>query len=191
MSALKSSRFGFLMSWWRLGMLRCLCVSVWGRKRDVLCSCCAFSAVLSGFGHALPCEAWGENLSHGVIMTNPPPRTQPPFSSSITCQLIPFFPLSVHIEKFSMFFCVCFDLFCFSSGETWQYGRRAGTHDWIELLTGLFSLSSDCHVYLSDFHVSVTVVESLGKSLLVCTTSRSLTVYLCISLEPSWNVLIL
>lgn len=173
-------------------MLRCLCVSVWGRKRDVLCSCCAFSAVLSGFGHALPCEAWGENLSHGVIVTNPPPHTQPLFSSSITCQLIPFFLLSVHIKKFSMFF-LCFCLlwfvlfFCWWSMTIWKRCR----HTWLELLTGLFSLSSDCHVYLSNFPVSVTVVESLGKSLLVCTTSRSLRVYLCISPEPSWNILIL
>lgn len=45
-----------------------------------LCFCCAFSAVLSGYGHSLPCEAWKENVSHGVIMSNPPPHTQPTFS---------------------------------------------------------------------------------------------------------------
>lgn len=73
--ALMSSSFGFLA-------LECY------GERDVLLLCCAFSAVLSGFGHSLPCEAWRENASHGVIMSNPPPHTQPPFSPIIFSPLL-------------------------------------------------------------------------------------------------------
>ncbi|KAK5870031.1 hypothetical protein PBY51_024696 [Eleginops maclovinus] len=34
------------------------------------------------FRHSLPCEAWRENVSHGIIMTNPPPHTRTLFSPS-------------------------------------------------------------------------------------------------------------
>lgn len=81
--AFMSSKFGFLaVETWNVMVP---CVSL----RDVLCLCCAFSAVLSGFGHSLPCEACRENVSHGVIMTNLLPHPKSPFSSST------FFPLSV------------------------------------------------------------------------------------------------
>lgn len=58
-----------------VGKFGFLAVEMWNvmvseREREVLCLCCAFSAVLSGCGHSfLPCEA--ENVSHEVIMTNP------------------------------------------------------------------------------------------------------------------------
>lgn len=69
--ALSSSAY----SWATSGDIECFgafCVC------ERLRSCCAFSAVLSGFGHSLPCEACRENVSHGVIVTNPLPHTQPP-----------------------------------------------------------------------------------------------------------------
>lgn len=51
---------------------------------DVLCLCCAFSAVLDALGHVASCESWRENVSHGVIMTNNPHLTLSPFSP-ISC----------------------------------------------------------------------------------------------------------
>lgn len=48
-------------------------------RRFVLVLCCAFSAVLSASGHTLPCEAWRDIACHEVIVTNPPPQTQPSF----------------------------------------------------------------------------------------------------------------
>ena len=69
-----------LVAWyWRRVIFFCQFEWVWGRK-TLLCLCCASSAVLSGFGHSLPCEACRENVSHGVIVTNPVPHTQPPIS---------------------------------------------------------------------------------------------------------------
>ena len=72
------------------------------RERDVLCLCCAFSAVLAGFRHALSYEAWRENLSHGAIMTNPPTHTLLPFlpfHPPLCADSAPFFPLSIHSLK--------------------------------------------------------------------------------------------
>lgn len=159
-------------------MLWCLCE--W--ERDVLCLCCAFSAVLSGFGHSLPCEACRENVSHGVIVTNPPPHSQPPFSSSIpppitmACRPCPFFsPIRPQSEsRISCFLCTV---------QPWQYRRHPGMCDWVELVMWLFSLSGDCHVDLSHFPVSVTAVESLVISVLVSTASWSVAVCLCSSPE--------
>ncbi len=164
-------------------MLWCLCE----RKRDVLCLCCAFSAVLSGFGHSLPCEACRENVSHGVIMTNPPPHTQPPIFSLLHHHGIPTIPI---------FFSICPQwegrISCFLwAAEPWQYRRHPGMCDWVELLMRLFSLSGDCHVDLSHFPVSVTAVESLAKSVLVYTASCSGRVCLCSSPELCWNIIIL
>lgn len=76
---------------------------------ECLCSCCAFSAVLSALGRCLPCKARRENVSHRVIVTNPPPpHTRPPFPSSTffpsttttaAYQPCPPLHLSIHNQK--------------------------------------------------------------------------------------------
>ena len=80
--AFVSNRFGFPALEMRNVMV-CECVSLYVWEIERGCLCCAFSAVLSGFGHSLPCEACRENVSHGVIMTSTPPHIQLPFTSSI------------------------------------------------------------------------------------------------------------
>lgn len=157
--AFRSSKFGFLaLETWNV--LVPVWVSERGRERDILCLCCAFSAVLSGFGHSLPCEACRENVSHGVIMTNPPPHTQSPFSSSIflpiTWRPCLFFPQYAHKteSRISCLLCVI---------EPWQHRGHLDKCDWIQFFMWLFfsdCLSGDCHVYLSQFPVSVRAVES-------------------------------
>lgn len=171
---------------WRGGMLWRLCE----RERDVLCLCCAFSAVLSSFGHSLPCEACRENVSHGVIMTNPPPHTQPPFSSSIFSPLhhhdnrtMPSFsPLLVYNQEAR--FLVFFALLNRDRTEDIQACVSGG------IVVVIVRFVSWLPFYLSHFPVSVTAVK-LVKSLLVWMASRSVTVCLCSSLELCWNILTL
>lgn len=121
-------------------------VSVCEREK-CLCLCCAFSAVLSGSGHSLPCEARRENVSHGVIMSNPPPHTRLPFSPSIVFRENStrnfFSPLFGHKLKTRL---VVFGL----------YRGHSVICDRVEYLMRLLSMSDDFYVYLSDFPVSVT-----------------------------------
>lgn len=94
------------------GSWACVCVSVLESVCVFVCihscKCCAFSAVPSSIGHSPPSEACRENVSHGVIMTNPPPHTQhnslpgllfplvhPPFYDRLVLHLSPsVFPQS-------------------------------------------------------------------------------------------------
>ena len=147
-----------LVSWqWRRGMFWCL--FKW--ERDVSCLCFAFSAVLTAF---LPCEACRENVSHGVIMTNPPPHTQPPFLYS-THPPSPSPWQSDHAHFFLCLPTVRKQDFLFSLHHWTATAQKTLRHVWrVEMLMWLFSLSGDCHVYLRHFLVSVTAVEWLAKS---------------------------
>ena len=89
------------------------------KEREVFCLCCAFSAVLSGFRHSLPCEACRENVSHGVIVTNPPPHHSDHFSPST------FLPTIRTLCWPCPFFYVLNQKVDFYTAEPWRHRKRS------------------------------------------------------------------
>lgn len=140
-------------------------------ERENLCLCCVFSAVPSGFGHSLPCEACRENISHGVIMSCPPrhtlsfPKCIPPPSLSITvaCWSSPFFPFSTTKQDFMFSLGRERKCCCHSLDVRWAIGH-------VHLCRSLFHMQWQC---------------KWGS---VCTASCDVTVCLCISAEHGPNM---